>query len=295
MAAPAKLPEMFEERLQECRQTYKLNVGYAGFPQLPSGFVNMVKQHNPHITELELSSNNLTNLPDDLSDLRLIRVLRLKYNQLKRLPAAVAKLQQLIVLELSGNLINKLDSSIAQLASLKELDLSGNVLTELPTALATLPKLEVLRLENNRLESLPENIGDLPSLTKLDISTNCLRQLPSSMGRLKRIQRIDAANNMLVRVPPAMGHLKTIKELNLRYNNLDDKYKAKADEGLSRLLAFLREEDERERQEEIERLRPIGTAAGPYMEYRSEACAAAQDQRWSCTVVAPFHWYRPYR
>lgn len=89
-------------------------------------------------------------------------------------------------------------------------------------------------MENNRLESLPENIGELPNLTKLDISTNCLRQLPSSMGRLKRIQRIDAANNMLVRVPPSMGYLKTIKELNLRYNNLDDKYKAKAEEGLSR-------------------------------------------------------------
>jgi Leucine-rich repeat (LRR) protein len=95
---------------------------------------------------------------------------------------------------------------------------------------------QVLRLENNRLEALPDNIGELPNLTKLDISTNCLRQLPASMGRLKRIQRIDAANNMLVRVPPSMGHLKTIKELNLRYNNLDDRYKAKADEGLSRYV-----------------------------------------------------------
>lgn len=56
------------------------------------------------------------------------------------------------------------------------------------------------------------------------------------MGRLKRVQRIDAANNMLVRVPPSMGYLKSIKELNLRYNNLDDKYKAKADEGLSRCV-----------------------------------------------------------
>jgi hypothetical protein len=34
------------------------------------------------------------------------------------------------------------------------------------------------------------------------------------------------------------------------------------------LLAFLREEEERERLEEAERLRPIGTPVGPYMEYR---------------------------
>jgi hypothetical protein len=35
-----------------------------------------------------------------------------------------------------------------------------------------------------------------------------------------------------------------------------------------RLLAFLREEEERERLEEIERLRPTGTAVGHYNEYR---------------------------
>lgn len=94
--------------------------------------------------------------------------------------------------------------------------------------------LQVLRLENNRLEALPDKMGELQSLVKLDISTNCLRQLPASMGRLKRIQRIDAANNVLTRVPPSMGHLKSIKELNLKYNSLDDRYKAKTDEGLSR-------------------------------------------------------------
>lgn len=35
-------------------------------------------------------------------------------------------------------------------------------------------------------------------------------------------------------VPPSMGHLKTLKEFNLRYNNLDDRYKAKVEEGLSK-------------------------------------------------------------
>lgn len=109
------LPANMEERLEESRQTYKLNVGYdvvnsqmeqfvrrgqfcvslshvttrscsigyigialsgprglhyrcglyklsavhvdryAGLPQLPTGFVELVKKYNPHITELELS------------------------------------------------------------------------------------------------------------------------------------------------------------------------------------------------------------------------------------------------
>lgn len=104
----------------------------------------------------------------------------------------------------------------------------------------TRPPLQVLRLENNRLESLPDALGELPALVKLHVSNNCLRALPAAMGRLRRIQRIDAANNMLARVPSSFGHLRTIKELNLRYNSLDDRYKAKAEEGLSRCAAALR-------------------------------------------------------
>ena len=68
----------------------------------------------------------------------------------------------------------------------------------------------------------------------MDISTNSLRFLPLSMGRFKKVQRIDCGNNLLGRVPPTMGHLKTLKEFNLRYNSLDDRYKAKVEEGLSR-------------------------------------------------------------
>lgn len=46
------------------------------------------------------------------------------------------------------------------------------------------------------------------------------------------------------------------------------RYKAMVDKGLSRFLAFLREEEERELLEEIERLKPIGTPVGSYLEYR---------------------------
>ena len=56
-----------------------------------------------------------------------------------------------------------------------------------------------------------------------------------------------------------MGRLKNLKELNLRYNNLDALYQVASDEGLSKFLLFLKKEEEREDQEERERLRPIGT------------------------------------
>ena len=45
-----------------------------------------------------------------------------------------------------------------------------------------------------------------------------------------------------------------------RYNRgLDAQLAGKASEGLSKLLAYLRDEDERERLAGIERLKPVGT------------------------------------
>lgn len=43
----------------------------------------------PHCTALMVCSNNLTDLPDEIEELRYLRTLRLKYNQLKKLPTVV--------------------------------------------------------------------------------------------------------------------------------------------------------------------------------------------------------------
>eukprot|EP00884_Botryococcus_braunii_P015697 jgi/Botrbrau1/2810/Bobra.0125s0021.1 len=118
---------------------------------------------------------------------------------------------------------------------------------------------------------LPEGMGNCKSLVRLDLSTNNLHSLPRSLSRLKKLQRLCCANNMLRRVPSSLGQIRGLKEFDLRYNNLDEQYKAKSEEGLSRFLAFLRDEAERERLEEIERLKPIGTQVGSFVEYRCKA------------------------
>lgn len=88
-------------------------------------------------------SNELTDLPEELAELRYLRILRVKYNQIKRIPAVALKLPQLLVLELSGNKIQKVDDSIGQLVLLKDLDLSDNEIATVSDSLGTLPKLEV--------------------------------------------------------------------------------------------------------------------------------------------------------
>lgn len=62
-------------------------------------------------------SNNLKDLPEDLSGLQHVRTLRIKYNQLSRVPAAVMRLPQLTTLELSGNQITRLDGAVAKVGA----------------------------------------------------------------------------------------------------------------------------------------------------------------------------------
>jgi Leucine-rich repeat (LRR) protein len=125
--------------------------------------------------------------------------------------------------------------------------------------ISRLPLLQTLHLENNQLTALPEAVGHCPSLIKLICSTNLLQALPMTMNNLKKIQRLDFANNMIKKVPAVMGQLKALKEFNLRYNNLEPQFQAAADEGLSKFLTFLKQEEEREEAEARERMRPIGT------------------------------------
>jgi Leucine-rich repeat (LRR) protein len=105
-------------------------IRYCNITSLPDDFVNTVRKATPNIIELDLTSNGLTELPDDLHLLTHLRVLRVKYNKLTAVPAACLKLAECMTLDLAGNLISSIPDGIAQLQALRELDLSGNQVTQ---------------------------------------------------------------------------------------------------------------------------------------------------------------------
>lgn len=236
--------------------------------ELPAGFVASVRGAVPNVMEIDLRSNALTELPADLADLKSLKVLKLNYNRLPSFPTAVVGLPRLQSLELSGNQIAHVDYAVGQMPALTYLDLSGNQLGSLPDTFTEIGTLVNVNLENNLLEELPEDIGILTALQKLDLSTNRLSELPQSMGQLRGLLKLDASSNQLAGVPASMGHLKHLREMDLRYNDLKEPSKSRLEEGLFKFLAFLREEEERMRLEELERLKPVGVEVGSWTEYR---------------------------
>ena len=155
-------------------------------------------------TELYLSHNQLTSLPDAIAQLRNLTTLDLRFNELTWLPDAIGELHNLTTLSLGYNQLTSLPNAIGQLHDLTRVELSHNQLTSLPDAIGQLHDLTTLDLHVNRLTALPDAIGQLHNLTTLDLSRNRLTALPAEMGRLARLQRLSLDENPLTSPPEAV-------------------------------------------------------------------------------------------
>lgn len=143
---------------------------------------------------LNLSGNQLRDLPDELSRLTKLRILFCSQNDFEHLPEVVGTLPSLQMLGfksnrigtvreasmppslrwliLTDNRIEKLPSSIENCLPLQKLMLAGNRLASLPEEMAACVNLELIRLSANRFEALPDWLFHLPKLSWLAYSGN---------------------------------------------------------------------------------------------------------------------------
>jgi Leucine-rich repeat (LRR) protein len=82
--------------------------------------------------KLDLSSNRIKDLPDELSDMVNLEVLKLHHNRLEKLPDCVCKLVLLRHLNISSNSIIDISSHLTKMTSLEFLDASCNHIADLP-------------------------------------------------------------------------------------------------------------------------------------------------------------------
>ncbi|AZF21839.1 NEL-type E3 ubiquitin ligase domain-containing protein [Pseudomonas sp. R3-52-08] len=109
-----------------------------------------------HIDTLTLGNNDLTVLPDAVSEFRSLRHLDAARNNLRDAPALRRQLLNMPLLEslnLNENLLPELD--VSGMSQVQTLNLSDNVLTEWPAGVLQAPRLRSLNLRNNRIEVIP--------------------------------------------------------------------------------------------------------------------------------------------
>jgi Leucine-rich repeat (LRR) protein len=107
---------------------------------------------------LDVSSNKIPSMPEDLGNLSSLTALMLQDNVLESLPSSIKVLVNLKSLILARNKLKELHSSIGKLACLEELDITDNLVTKLPMEMRSLTTLKTLKEKGNPLASPPREV-----------------------------------------------------------------------------------------------------------------------------------------
>nr|XP_047144215.1 leucine-rich repeat serine/threonine-protein kinase 2 isoform X2 [Hydra vulgaris] len=158
-----------------------------------------------------LSCNQIKNIPTGvLSYLEAVEILNLSLNNLQEVPSELFRLPKLYSLNLSSNQLRHLPDVKEWSPFLTTLFLTKNLLETFPLHVEEL-KLKHLFLSNNRLKCFPESICNLICLETLDISQNVdINTLPQSIGNLSKLTQLDLIGLEIKNLPP---QYKTTKDI----------------------------------------------------------------------------------
>lgn len=130
---------------------------------------NPATGNNPSGTRLDLSNQNLEQIPAYVFSLDNLEELNISNNKLTgAIPAEIRNIQKLKILNASNNQMTGVPAEIGQLSNLEELNLSNNQLTGLPYELGNLKNLKTFNISGNNYstldlniikENLPENVN----------------------------------------------------------------------------------------------------------------------------------------
>ncbi|XP_041471405.1 leucine-rich repeat-containing protein 58-like [Lytechinus variegatus] len=207
----------FDDLIEHKERLAIIDVSRNNISTIPARINNFL-----NIIELDLSTNRITKLPDELIQLTHLRILTCKNNHLNSdsLPKEFGTCKSLQTLNFSGNLFLNFPVQLTEIASLRVLHMGGNRIREIPPEVERLSRLQHLYLGGNHLVTLPPNVGHLPNLLSLVLCDNRLTSLPAELVQLKQLRSLSLHNNQLTILPPEIITLTELCELSLRGNPL---------------------------------------------------------------------------
>ncbi|MEE9425687.1 MAG: leucine-rich repeat domain-containing protein [Methylococcales bacterium] len=179
----------------------------------------LTKVQLKNISLLDLSDNELKEIPSFLVELENLKHLDLSKNHIKETPEFLSNLKHLKVINLESNQISNFTRNISQLTSLTHLNLASNEIRVLPKHIKSLQNLETLNLGKNAIVVLSKEIGELHKLKNLSLTLNDIDELPSSLYHLSNLEMLDLSY-CYTKISDDIENLTKLTELNISRNSL---------------------------------------------------------------------------
>ncbi|KAI4492266.1 hypothetical protein M0802_009956 [Mischocyttarus mexicanus] len=194
---------------------------------------------------LSLAGHNLNELPIEVleeANTAGVTLIDLSRNQMHELPDMFSVITTVTDLKLTSNLLTHLPEWIGEkYECLQALDLNKNRLLSLPSTIGLLKYLRNIDISFNRFTELPEHIYEISSLETLVANDNMITNIDIPLlKKLKRLAVLNLANNNIDNVPAELGTLTNIRALMLSGNCFKNPRQAILAKSTEEILAYLR-------------------------------------------------------
>jgi hypothetical protein len=166
----------------------KLAEGLSHFPREIFGLADTLEV-------LDLSSNNLSELPPDFGKLKKLKILFCSENLFTVLPEVLADCPLLDIVGFKANRIEKIPARALN-SNIRWLILTNNKITELPAQIGNCTRMQKLMLAGNRLKKLPVELSNCCNLSLLRISANQLSELPQWLLNMPKLSWLAFSGNL---------------------------------------------------------------------------------------------------
>ncbi|SBS68164.1 leucine-rich repeat-containing protein kinase family protein [Vibrio atlanticus] len=158
---------------------------------------------------LDLYGNQLSSLPDELSQLTNLRIIFASNNLFTHLPDVLGTLPKLEMVGFKSNQI-KTVSEQSLPAQLRWLILTDNAIEVLPHSLGERSRLQKLALAGNKIRVLPESMANLSNLELVRLSANQLTEFPEFLIKLPKLAWLAFAGNPFCKHPSSLDSVPAV-------------------------------------------------------------------------------------
>jgi Leucine-rich repeat (LRR) protein len=174
----------------------------------------------PEMTWLDMSNNNIGQLPADVRQLQAVEVVNFSSNKLGSIPKILSLMDTIRDLSLDRNGIEQIEPSVLLLSNLTRLSLAENEIARIHPALFKLTSLSFLNLNDNRISRVPGMIDELDGLVSLGLGSNAIEEVPHNIRYLTNLKQLVLFGNKLTKLPEAMQHLQQLEILTVSQNSI---------------------------------------------------------------------------